>query len=87
MKSSARFEGRAVIPPSGVFGYVRDHGKEMISWQRVPVSAARRLDSFHEGYMVSGRSPTGTELPKSALASGPSSVGLRLYSWPAACLP
>jgi len=81
MKSSAQFEGRAVIPPSGVFAHVRDHGSEMIRWQPADgVRSAIVVDSFHGGYVVAGRSLTGTEQAKSAL-------GLwAIFGWAAAVL-
>lgn len=68
LASSAQLEGRAVIPPSGVFAYVRDHGQDMITWQPAAgVRSAIVVDSFHGGYVVAGRSLTGTEQAESAL--------------------
>jgi hypothetical protein len=79
--TSAQLEGRAVIPPSGVFAYVRDHGEDMISWQPAAgVRSAIVVDSFHGGYVVAGRSLTGTEQAESAL-------GLwAVFGWAAAVL-
>jgi hypothetical protein len=81
LASSAQLEGRAVIPPSGVFAYVRDHGEDMISWQLAAgVRSAIVVDSFHGGYVVAGRSLTGTEQAESAL-------GLwAIFGWAAAVL-
>ncbi len=81
LASSAQLEGRAVIPPSGVFAYVRNHGEDMISWQPAAgVRSAIVVDSFHGGYVVAGRSLTGTEQAESAL-------GLwAIFGWAAAVL-
>ncbi len=68
LASSAQLEGSAVIPPSGVFAYVRDHGEDMISWQPAAgVRSAIVVDSFRGGYVVAGRSLAGTEQAESAL--------------------
>jgi hypothetical protein len=68
LASSAQLEGGAVSPPSGVFAYVRDHGEDMISWQPAAgVRSAIVVDSFHGGYVVAGRSLTGTEQAENAL--------------------
>ena len=81
LASSAQLDGRAVIPPSGVFAYVRDHGEDVISWQPAPgVRSAIVVDSFRGGYVVAGRSLTGTEQAESAL-------GLwAIFGWAAAVL-
>ncbi len=81
LASSAQLEGRAVIPPSGVFAYVRNHGEDVISWQPAAgVRSAIVVDSFHGGYVVAGRSLTGTEQAESAL-------GLwAIFGWAAAVL-
>jgi hypothetical protein len=68
LASSAQLDGRAVIPPSGVFAYVRDHGEDKISWQPAAgVRSAIVVDSFHGGYVVAGRSLSGTEQAENAL--------------------
>lgn len=68
LASSAQLDGRAVIPPSGVFAYVHDHGEDMISWEPAAgVRSAIVVDSFRGGYVVAGRSLTGTEQAESAL--------------------
>src|SRR5690349_6702809 len=62
LASSAQLDGRAVIPPSGVFAYVHDHGEDVISWQPAAgVRSAIVVDSYRGGYVVAGRSLTGTE--------------------------
>lgn len=69
LASSAQLEGRAVSPPSGVFAYVRDHGEDVISWEPAAgVRSAIVVDAFHGGYVVAGRSLTGTEQAESALS-------------------
>ena len=81
LASSAQLEGRAVIPPPGVFAYVRDHGEDMISWQPAAgVRSAVVVDSFHGGYVVAGRSLTGTEQAESALGIW------AIFGWAAAVL-
>jgi hypothetical protein len=68
LASSAQLQGRAVIPPSGVFAYVRDHGEDIISWQPAAgVRSAIVVDSFGGGYVVAGRSLSGTEQAEGAL--------------------
>ena len=68
LASSAQLDGRAVIPPPGVFAYVHDHGEDVISWQPAAgVRSAIVVDSFRGGYVVAGRSLTGTEQAESAL--------------------
>jgi hypothetical protein len=81
LASSAQLKGTAVIPPSGVFAFVRDHGEDRISWQPAAgVRSAIVVDSFHGGYVVAGRSLTGTERAESAL-------GLwAIFGWAAAVL-
>lgn len=81
LASSAQLGGRAVIPPPGVFAYVHDHGEDVISWQPAAgVRSAIVVDSFRGGYVVAGRSLTGTEQAESAL-------GLwAVFGWAAAVL-
>ena len=68
LASSAQLDGTAVIPPAGVFAYVRDHGEDTISWQPAAgVRSAIVVDSYHGGYVVAGRSLSGTEQAESAL--------------------
>jgi hypothetical protein len=81
LASSAQLEGSAVSPPSGVFAYVRDHGEDTISWQPAAgVRSAIVVDSFHGGYVVAGRSLTGTEEAESALGIW------AIFGWAAAVL-
>ncbi len=68
LASSAQLEGRAVIPPPGVFAYVRDHGEDTISWEPAAgVRSAIVVDAFRGGFVVAGRSLTGTEQAEGAL--------------------
>jgi hypothetical protein len=70
LASTAQLEGKPAIPPWGVFAYVRDHGEDKISWQpAVGVRSAIVVDSFQGGYVVAGRSLTGTEQAESALGN------------------
>ncbi len=73
--------GQQQLRPSGVFAYVRNHGEDVISWQPAAgVRSAIVVDSFHGGYVVAGRSLTGTEQAESAL-------GLwAIFGWAAAVL-
>lgn len=79
LASSAQLEGRAVSPPPGVFAYVRDHGEDVISWEPAAgVRSAIVVDSFDGGYVVAGRSLSGTEQAEAAL-------GIRvIFGWAAA---
>ena len=68
LASTAQLEGKPVVPPSGVFAYVRDHGEDKISWQPAAgVRSAIVVDAFHGGYVVAGRSLAGTEQAENAL--------------------
>ena len=81
LASSAWLDGRPVIPPSGVFAYVRDHGEDVISWQPAAgVRSAIVVDSFRGGYVAAGRSLSDTEQAEGWL-------GLwAVFSWAAAVL-
>lgn len=81
LASSAQLHGSAVIRPSGVFAYVRDHGEDTISWQPAAgVRSAIVVDSYHGGYVVAGRSLSGTEQAESALGVW------AIFGWAAAML-
>jgi len=81
LASSAQLDGRPVIPPSGVFAYVHDHGEDVISWQPAAgVRSAIVVDSFRGGYVLAGRSLTGTEKAESALGRW------AIFGWAAAIL-
>jgi hypothetical protein len=68
LATSAQLDGSSVMPPAGVFTYVRDHGEDVISWQPAAgVRSAIVIDSFRGGYVVAGRSLTWTEQAESAL--------------------
>jgi hypothetical protein len=62
LASSARLGGVTVVPPSGVFDYVRSHGEDTVSWQPAPgVRSAIVVDAFEGGFVVAGRSLQDTE--------------------------
>jgi hypothetical protein len=62
LASSAELDGRPVVPPQGVFDFVRSHGEDVISWQPATgVRSAIVVDSFRGGYVVAGRSLAATE--------------------------
>lgn len=66
--SSATLNGDQVVPPDGVFDYVKDHGEDVITWQPSPyVRSAIVVDAFDQGYVVAGRSLTDTEHQVSSL--------------------
>jgi hypothetical protein len=68
LATSAQLDGGSVIPPTGVFNYVGDHGEDVISWQPAAgVRSAIVIDSFRGGYVVAGRSLTWTEEAESAV--------------------
>ena len=62
LASSANVSGATVLPPPGVFDYVRKNGEDRVTWQ--PVDGVRSwivVDSFNGGFVIAGRSPTGVE--------------------------
>jgi hypothetical protein len=62
LATSAELGGALVIPPAGVFDYVRTHGEDVISWQpEAGVRSAIVVDAFDGGYVVAGRSLKATE--------------------------
>jgi hypothetical protein len=62
LASSASLGGSAVVPPSGVFDYVRAHGEDTVTWQPATgVRSAIVVDAFDSGFVVAGRSLKGTE--------------------------
>ncbi|MFI5282309.1 MAG: hypothetical protein ACHQ0J_04180 [Candidatus Dormibacterales bacterium] len=68
LASSAELGGSPVLPPQGVFAYVRDHGEDVISWQPAQgVRSAIVVDSYRGGYVVTGRSLGWTEQAESGL--------------------
>jgi hypothetical protein len=68
LASSATLAGAPVVPPSGVFDYVRAHGEDLISWQPAPgVRSAIVVDAYHGGFVVAGRSLKQTEDQESGL--------------------
>lgn len=68
LASSATLGGVQVVPPAGVFDYVRSHGEDTISWQPAPgVRSAIAVDAFTSGFVVAGRSLEDTENVESGL--------------------
>jgi hypothetical protein len=68
LASSATLEGVQVVPPAGVFDYVRSHGEDTISWQPAPgVRSAIAVDAWENGFVVAGRSLEDTENLESSL--------------------
>ena len=69
LASSATLGGATVIPPPGVFDFVRGHGEDVLSWQPAAgVRSAIVVDSFRGGYVVAGRSLVWTEDAEGTLA-------------------
>jgi len=68
LASSATLDGADVVPPAGVFDYVRAHGEDVITWQPAPeVRSAIAVDSWEHGFVVAGRSLEDTENVESSL--------------------
>ena len=62
LASSASLDGQVVLPPPGVFDYVRSHGEDQITWQ--PAAGVRSwivVDAFRDGFVIAGRSPADGE--------------------------
>ncbi len=62
LASSASVGDATVVPPPGVFDYVRKNGEDRVTWQ--PADGVRLwivVDSFHSGFVIAGRSPTAVE--------------------------
>ena len=62
LASSASLDGKVVLPPPGVFDYVRSHGEDQVTWQ--PAAGVRSwivVDAFHGGFVIAGRSPADGE--------------------------
>ncbi len=68
LASSATLDSVQVVPPAGVFDYVRSHGEDTISWQPAPgVRSAIAVDAWENGFVVAGRSLEDTENLESSL--------------------
>ena len=68
LASSATLDGADVVPPAGVFEYVRAHGQDVVTWQPAPgVRSAIAVDSWEYGFVVAGRSLADTENVESSL--------------------
>ncbi len=59
LASQALLDGKAPVLPSGIFGYVRTHGEERVSWQPrhdVRIAAVvQRVGGAHPGFVLAGR--------------------------------
>jgi hypothetical protein len=56
LATSAHLNGETVVPPAGVFDYVRDHGDDRLTWQPAPgVRSAIVVEAFRGGFVVAGR--------------------------------
>ncbi|HET9410976.1 MAG TPA: hypothetical protein VFO75_03740 [Candidatus Dormibacteraeota bacterium] len=68
LASSATLGGEVVVPPIGVFDYVRAHGEDVVTWQPAPgVRSAIAVDSWEYGFVVAGRSLEDTENAEAGL--------------------
>jgi len=62
LATSAHLNGETVVPPAGVFDYVRDHGDDRVTWQPAPgVRSAIVVESFRGGFVVAGRTLSDSE--------------------------
>jgi len=62
LATSAHLNGQTVVPPAGVFDYVRDHGDDRITWQPAPgVRSAIVVEAFRGGFVVAGRTLSDSE--------------------------
>lgn len=62
LATSAHLNGETVVPPAGVFAYVRDHGDDRITWQPAPgVRSAIVVEAFRGGFVVAGRTLSDSE--------------------------
>lgn len=79
LASSATLNGQVVVPPPGVFDYVRTHGEDRITWQPAPdARTAIVVDEFRGGFVVAGRSLSDTERTEDLLTfwGGLAALGL-----------
>jgi len=76
LATSAHLNGETVVPPAGVFEYVRDHGDDRITWQPAPgVRSAIVVEAFRGGFVVAGRTLTDSESLEGPL------VRLAIVAW------
>ena len=62
LATSAHLNGETVVPPAGVFEYVRAHGDDRITWQPAAgVRSAIVVEGFRGGFVVAGRTLTDSE--------------------------
>ena len=62
LASSGSLDGKVVLPPAGVFDFVRTSGEDRVTWQ--PATGVRSwivVDSFSGGFVIAGRSPSDSE--------------------------
>ena len=60
--SSASLSGKLVLPPTGVFDSVTRNGEDQVTWQPAPgVRSWIVVDSYQQGFVIAGRSPSGRE--------------------------
>ena len=58
LASSASLSGETVLPPAGVFDYVRSNGEDRVTWQ--PAAGVRAwivVERFSKGFVIAGRAP------------------------------
>ncbi|MGH7759901.1 MAG: hypothetical protein ACREOY_00580 [Candidatus Dormibacteraceae bacterium] len=73
---SSELDGGPIVPPPGVFDFVRAHGEDVITWQPATgVRSAIVVDSFRGGYVVAGRLLSATEQMESLVET------LTLVAW------
>jgi hypothetical protein len=78
LATSAHLNGQTVVPPAGVFEYVRDHGDDRVTWQPAPgVRSAIVVESFRGGFVVAGRTLSDSENLEGPL------VRITIAAWPA----
>jgi hypothetical protein len=59
LASQALLDGKAPVPPAGIFNYVRSHNEDRFSWQPrrgVRIAAViQRVNGEHPGFVLAGR--------------------------------
>ena len=63
LASQAQLDGKAPVPPAGIFNYVRQHGEDRFSWQPVLsrergvriAAVMQRVNGAHPGFVLAGR--------------------------------
>ncbi len=71
LASSGVLDGKAPVPPSGVFAFTRSHGEERVTWQPRPdvriAAVLVHTDGPNAGFALAGRSLRETERRASSL--------------------